>query len=239
MSSSKIKAKISEERFQIIFSMLKMSLKWRLIATIASLVLALVLTFTAGFGYSFIFWLIFLVFVTGYFLLGTITSASEQLNFGNIDGAEKILGYTKFPKLLLKMNQAYFHLLSGMIALQRNETEKGEELLKLALETGLPTDNDKAMVLLNLAHVNYSKRKYPLAKAQLRQIKEMDVKEPSVVSKVAELEQALKMVPSGMQAMKYRGMGGRSQQRKERQDPGKTNKKDTNKHTQKKKKRKK
>ena len=63
--------------------MLAMDLKWRVIAAGSSLLLALIITFipSLGFGYSFIFWLIFLVFVVGYFLLGTLSSASKKIQF--------------------------------------------------------------------------------------------------------------------------------------------------------------
>lgn len=208
--------------------MLRMSLRWRLIATIASLVLAIVLTVTLGFGWSFIFWIVFVTFVVGYFLLGTISAASLKLNEGDIDGAERILGYTKFPKLLLKMNLAYFRLLQGMIAMQRNDTATGEALLQEAYDTGLPTDNDRAMVLLNLAHLNYSKGKHQIAKTQVRQIKDMGVTDPMLNEKVAEIEQALKVRPNGMQQMMYRGMGGRTQQRMVRQDASTVGKKTNN-----------
>jgi hypothetical protein len=219
--------------------MLKMDLKWRLIATIASLVLALIVNIVWGFGWAFVFWLVFIVFLVGYFLLGTISAASERLNFGDLDGAERILGYTKFPKLLLKMNQAYFKLLQGMVAMQRKDTVKGEALLQEAYDIGLPTDNDRAMVLLNLAYSNHAKRKFQVAKGQVRQIKEMDITDVTLLTKVAELDQALKVNNSGMQSMMHRGMGGRSQQRMVRQDPGAAPKKNNRKSSSKRKKKKK
>ncbi|MGB0863310.1 MAG: hypothetical protein ACPG19_09040 [Saprospiraceae bacterium] len=216
-----------------------MDLKWRLIATVASLVLALLVNIIWGFGWAFVFWLVFVVFVVGYFLLGTISAASERLNFGDLDGAERILGYTKFPKLLLKMNQAYFKLLQGMIAMQRKDSVKGEALLQEAYDIGLPTDNDRAMVLLNLAYSNHGKRKFQVAKGQLRQIKEMDITDITLLTKVAELEQALKVNPNGMQSMMYGGgRGGRAQQRMIRQD-GATQKKTNNRKSSSKRKKKK
>lgn len=195
--------------------MLAMNLKWRVIAAVASLVLAIVITFIPGLGlgYSFIFWLIFIVFLVGYFLLGTLSAASKQLQIEDFDGAERILGYTLYPNLMLKMNQAYFHLLKGMIAMKRGDSKTGEELLQKSYDIGLPTDNDKAMVLLNLASLNYTKRKFSVASTQLRQIKELPLKEPSLLMKIAELEQALKVRPSGMAQMMHRGAGGRVQQR--------------------------
>ena len=163
--------------------MLAMDLKWRIIAGGASLFLALLITFIPGLGlgYSFIFWLIFIVFVVGYFLLGTLSAASKRLQFEDLDGAEQILNYTKFPNLLLKMNKAYFHLLKGMIAMKRNQYAEAEVLMQKSYDIGLPTDNDKGMVLFNLAQLNYNKRKFNAAKVQLRQIKELDIKEPMLL----------------------------------------------------------
>lgn len=203
--------------------MLAMDLKWRVIAAGASLLLALIITFipSLGFGYSFIFWLIFIVFVVGYFLLGTLSAASKRLQFEDLDGAEKILNYTKYPNLLLKMNKAYFHLLKGMIAMKRSQYNEAETLMQTAYDIGLPTDNDKGMVLFNLAQLNYNKRKFNAAKVQLRQIKELDIKEPMLLEQVGQLEDALKVRPSGMQQMMYRGMGGRGGQRMIQQQPGK------------------
>jgi tetratricopeptide (TPR) repeat protein len=219
--------------------MLAMDLKWRAIAAGASLLLALIITFipSLGLGFSFIFWLIFLVFVAGYFLLGTLSAASKRMQFEDFDGAERILGYTKFPNLLLKMNQAYFHLLKGMIAMKRNQLNEAEELMQKAYDIGLPTNNDKAMVLFNLAQINYNKKKFNVASAQLRQIKEMGVNEPNLLHQMAQLENALKVRPSGMQQMMYRGMGGRGvQQRMIQQQPGEVKKSNNRKPSSKRKK---
>ncbi len=201
--------------------MLAMDLKWRVIAAGSSLLLALIITFipSLGFGFSFIFWLIFLVFVVGYFLLGTLSSASKKIQFEDLDGAERVLDYTKFPSLLLKMNKAYFHLLKGMIAMKRNEYVAAETLMQKAYDIGLPTDNDKGMVLFNLAQLNYNKRKFNAAKVQLRQIKELDIKEAMLLEQVGQLEAALKVRPGGMQQMMHRGMGGKGQ-RMVQQQPG-------------------
>ncbi len=82
------------------------------------------------------------------------------------------------------------------------------------------------------------KRKFNIAKGQVRQIKELDTKDPTVKLKVAELEQALKSRPQGMQAMMYKGMGGKGQ-RIVRQQPGTTQKKSNNRKSSSKRKKKK
>lgn len=217
-----------------------MDLKWRVIAAAASLLLAIVITFIPGlgFGFSFIFWLIFIVFVVGYFLLGTLSAASKRLQLEDIDGAERILGYTKYPNLLLKMNQAYFHLIKGMIAAKRGNQNEAEELLQKSYDIGLPTDNDKAMVLIQLANMNYTKRKFNIAKTQLRQIKDLNVQEPMLAAQVKNLEDALKVRPNNMQQMMYKGMGGRVQQRMVRAQQGGQRKKNNRKPKTKRKKKK-
>ena len=106
-----------------------------------------------------------------------------------------------------------------MIAMKRNQYPEAETLMQRAYDIGLPTDNDKGMVLFNLAQLNYNKRKFSAAKVQLRQIKELDIKEPMLLEQVGQLEAALKVRPGGMQQMMHRGMGGRGQ-RMVQQQPG-------------------
>ena len=118
------------------------------------------------------------------------------------------------------MNKAYFYLLKGMIAMKRNEYTDAEMLMQKSYDIGLPTDNDKGMVLFNLAQLNYNKRKFNAAKIQLRQVKELDIKEPMLLEQVGQLENALKARPGGRQQMMHRGMGGGRGQRMIQQQPG-------------------
>lgn len=185
--------------------MFTIEIRLRLALVIASLVLGIVLQVTMGFGYSFIFFFAFIFLVVGYFLFGTISGASKKLNEGDIVGAEKYLSYTWKPEWMLEMNQAYFSMLKGMIALQKKDSVNGEKYLLEAYEKGLPTDNEKASALLNLAYISFNKRNFPKTKSYIKTLKELNVAEPMLLVKIKELEDGLKMSGRG-------NMMGRNQQ---------------------------
>lgn len=146
-----------------------------------------------GIGYSIPFLLVGIILIAGYLLLGTIGSASKALQANDIAAAEKQLTYTKWPQFLYSANKAYFYMLKGVIAMQKKETKKGEELFNKAKEIGLPTDQDKAMVSLNLASMAYNRRNFARAKALLKEAKGYDISEPMLTAQIKELENAIKM----------------------------------------------
>ena len=103
--------------------------------------------------FSFIFWFLFIGLTVGYFLLGTIASTGKLLNTGDIEAAERQLNYMRKPEWLLKMYRGYYYMLKGSIELQKKNVDEGERLMLKAQEIGLQTDNDKALVWLNLGQL--------------------------------------------------------------------------------------
>lgn len=219
--------------------MFQINIKLRFALMALSLVAGIVLQFTLGFGYSFIFWLLLIVLTVGYFLLGTIGSAGKMLNEGNIVGAEKQLEYIKKPEWLLKMYRSYYYMLKGSIEMQKKNTDEGERLMLKAQEIGLQTDNDKALVWLNLANLSYNKRKFQQATNYLRELKKLNVTEPMIVQQIAQMEQALRVKPNMSQMMMMQGKGMKGMRSKAmRQQPGQPTRKNNRKRSSKRKKKK-
>ena len=77
----------------------------------ATLGLGLWLHLAFGFWYGFVFYLAFLFFAVGYFLLGTVQSAAMMLQTGQFAEADQRLSMTYFPKFLYSANKAYFYML--------------------------------------------------------------------------------------------------------------------------------
>ena len=94
--------------------------------------------------------------------------------------------------------------------LQKKNLEEGEKNLLIAYEMGLPTDTEKATVLLQLGNLSYNKRKVPQARAYLKELRGLNVTEPIVLEQANQLEQALKMRPNmgNMMMMQGKGMKG-------------------------------
>ena len=162
--------------------------------------LALIVLFLGGgivlgiiysFWYSFILILVGLVLVASYFLLGTIQSSAERLQMQDFAGAEKQLNMTLFPNLLYVTNRAIYYVLKGTIESQKNNRSEAEVYLNKALSLNLPSDNEKAMVLLQLANINMGKSNWAGAKTQINQLKKLKISEKMIKDQIDMFEKAL------------------------------------------------
>ena len=176
-------------------------LKFALIAL--GLIGGIIMSVTLGFWYGFPFILAGLVLLTSYFILGTVASAGQILQTQNFEATEKRLDLTFFPKLLYVTNRAMYYIMKGSIAAQNKGSNDAEVYFNKALALNLPTDNEKAMVLLQLSNINASKQKWSAAKQQLRELKKLKVTEPQLKAQVELFDK--QMAQAGQ--MKSHGMG--------------------------------
>jgi tetratricopeptide (TPR) repeat protein len=164
-------------------------LRFALIAVF--LLLGIGLSVAYGFWYGFLFILVAIGLLVGYILLGTVQSAATMLQEQNFDGAKKQLGLTFFPKLLFGPNRAYFHLLRGTIGMQQQEYDYAEAEYALAQKAGLPSDNEKAMIFLQLANLRAQKGNWTAAQTYVRQLKDLKITEPQLKEQVKEFDKAI------------------------------------------------
>ncbi len=150
------------------------------------------LSFVYGIWWALPLVLVGLVLLAGYLLLGTVMGAGKKMQTMDFDGAEKHLGLTYFPQLLFGPNRAYYYMLKGSLALNRKQNDEAQEYLVKAKTTGLPSDNEKAMVDLQLANIAAAKSKWPVAKKLYQDIKTYKVTEPQLKSQVDEFGKAMK-----------------------------------------------
>jgi len=139
----------------------------------------ILLTVLYGFGYSWILFLIGLALLASYLLLGTIQSSSELVQMQDFAGAKKRLALTKFPSLLYVSNRAFFYIINGSIDMQEGNMSGAEDYFEKALALKLPTETEKAMVLMQMANINASRGKWTKAKNYFREAKKLKVTEPT------------------------------------------------------------
>lgn len=144
-----------------------------------------------GIGYGILFFIIAIIFIVGYFLLGTVQSAAQLVQEMKFLEAEKRLALTVKPNWLFKANRAYYFLIKGMVAIQLKRTEEGEKHLQRAQDIGLAGDNEKGMVSLQLANLAASKGKWNIAKLHHRNMKDLKITEPSLKEQVVQFQKAL------------------------------------------------
>jgi hypothetical protein len=174
------------------------------------LVGGIILSFIPGFGfwYALPFILIGLVLLVGYVLLGTVQSAAEFMQTQDFDSCEKRLNLTLNPKWLYVTNRAYYYMIKGSIALARRNTEEGEKWLNMANEIDVPSDNEKAMLQLQLANIAASKNKWQQAQIHYRTAKACNVSEPMIKEQLLQFEKALGQRGQMKAANRMGGKGG-------------------------------
>ncbi len=144
-----------------------------------------------GFWWGFPFLLVFVVLALGYFLLGTVGSSAMLIQQGNLDKAEERLSLTRWPRWLYVTNRAYYYMLKGTLAMHRKDMDASEAYLRKAQELNLPTDNEKAMLELQLANIAASKGKWNQAQIHYRKLKEFKVTETLIKDQIKQFEKAL------------------------------------------------
>jgi len=150
-----------------------------------------ILAFAINFWYALPILLIGIVLTIGYLLFGTVQSAAQLVQEQDIEGAEARLNLTASPKLLFSMNRSYYYMIKGSIAAQRKDNKGAEKYLKLADESGVSNDNEKAMILLQKASLSANRGNLIHAKKTLQELKKLNLTESTIKEHVAEFEKAM------------------------------------------------
>ncbi|MDX1665827.1 MAG: hypothetical protein R3350_01285 [Saprospiraceae bacterium] len=149
------------------------------------------LAFIFGFWYAFPLLLIGLLLLAGYVLLGTVGTAAQLMQTGDLDATEKRLNQTLSPRLLYSTNRAYYYMIKGSLAMARHNPDEGEMWLRKAQEVKVPTDNEKAMLELQLAQITASKSKWKQAKLHFRNAKQLDITDSTIKEQLKDFEKIL------------------------------------------------
>ena len=130
------------------------------------------------------------LFVYGYFKYGTVYAAFQQLRKENYGKAEKLISKVKNPDSLTKQHKSYYHFTNGIIASEKKEWDSAYLELSKALKIGLRTKNDTSLVILNLADIEFERKKLEKAEDYLDRLKEFELK-PQVKIEVTKLRKKI------------------------------------------------
>ncbi|MFM2395040.1 MAG: hypothetical protein RLZZ546_3023 [Bacteroidota bacterium] len=182
--------------------------------------LGTILTIIYGFGYGWIFFLIAIILLASYLFMGTIQSSSELVQAMDFEGADKRLNLTFFPKLLYVTNRSIFYILKGSIAAQRKDNKVAEDYFNQALALKLPSDDERAMVLLQMCNIQMMKSNWPGAQNYLTQVKKLKVTQKLIQDQIDQVDKAfasrgnLNVARSmGKQGFQMMGGGGSKRRR--------------------------
>lgn len=130
------------------------------------------------------------LFIYGYFKYGTVYAAFQQMKKDNIKKAEELISKIKNPDKLTKGHKSYYYFTTGIIALEKKEFEKSHSDLTQALNIGLRTENDKSIVLLNLANIELLRKDFNKATDYIKKVRELNLK-PLVESETNRIEKEI------------------------------------------------
>jgi len=145
-----------------------------------------------SFWYALPILLIGIGLLTSYILLGTVQSSAQLVQTGDFDEAKKRIGLTWKPEWLYKTNRAFYYIMQGSLSLNDKDTNKAEEWFKMAEGIELPTDDEKAMVQLQLANINAQKDKWKQAELYYKNVKKLKVTQPDLKAQIAQFDMAFK-----------------------------------------------
>ncbi len=164
----------------------------------------LILAFIYSFWYALPFFLIGLGFLASYLLLGTVQSTAQLVQEMKFDEAEQRINLTYKPEWLYKTNRAFYYIMKGTLAMNRKDNNAAEEYLKIAQTIELPTDDERAMVELQLANIDVQKQKWNSAKNRVSTLKKLKVSQPQVKAQIKQFDDAL----AQRGQMKHMNQGG-------------------------------
>ena len=158
-----------------------------------------------GFWYAFPLFLTAFVLLLGYILLGTIGSAAKLMQANDFDATERRLGLTLTPRLLYPANRAYYFMMKGSVAQFKGDNENAEFWLNKAQSVKVPTDNEGAMIQLQLANIAAQKGNWNQAKLHFRKAKQMKVTEANIKEQIKHFEKAITNRGQSKAAMHMQG----------------------------------
>jgi hypothetical protein len=164
---------------------------------------------TFGFWYGFPFLLVGIIMLAGYLMLGTILSTNQLLSQQRLDEAEARLKLTFFPKLLLVGYKGVYYMTHGAMAMQKRDFNTAEIWIKKSLESGLPTENERATAMLQLVLIYAGKNNFKAAQTQFAELKKLNVTEPMLKEQIKEVEKQLKQAGQAMNPSMMGMMGGK------------------------------
>lgn len=170
----------------------------------------ILLTIFVGLFYSWPLLLAGIILLVGYFLFGTIQSAAVLMQSGDMDAAEERLKLTWKPEWLFGPNKAMYYMIKGTMALNRRDIKEGEEWFKKAEGIKMPSDNETAMVQVQLAALNASRRKWNQANIHVKNAKKLNITNAEIKGQLMQVEAMVK-TKGQSHAVKMRQKGRRGQ----------------------------
>ena len=120
-----------------------------------------------------VFGIIFVLY--GYFKEGTVVLAAKAYHQQDLEKTEKLLREIRNPDRLKKSRRGYYEFMFGNIELKRENFSEAERHFQIASRFPLKNENEKGLVLTQLANLNLRKKEFIKAQAYIDIAKELKI----------------------------------------------------------------
>lgn len=122
----------------------------------------------SGWWIAWIPFLIALVMIAAYIMVGPMMQIQGYIESGDMEGAKKLLDKVKYPNLLYKPIRSSYYMLKANMSTMDNDLDKAEAELKKSLEMGMPEKEYEGTAYLQLGSIAYQKGNMKEAMENLR-----------------------------------------------------------------------
>jgi tetratricopeptide (TPR) repeat protein len=106
---------------------------------------------------------------------GTVALASKAYHAQDFEKAERLLKQVISPDRLARNRRGYYEFISGNIELKKGNYEAAETHFQIASRFRFRTQNEKGLLLAQLANLNILKKDFIRARAYAEKAREMDI----------------------------------------------------------------
>jgi tetratricopeptide (TPR) repeat protein len=115
--------------------------------------------------------LFIVLLIWSHYKQGSVMLAAKAFHQKDYNKTERLLKEVADPNRLSKTRRGFYEFIYGNIELQRNNYEGAEYHFQIASRFPLRNQNDKGIILVQLANLNLRKHDYEKAKAYINKAK--------------------------------------------------------------------
>lgn len=130
---------------------------YRIPIAIGLIALGFLLGFQVTWWIAWIPFLIAVIMIVAYFLIGPMTLIQGYMESGDMEGAQKLLKMVKYPQLLYKPIRSSFYMLQANFSTIGEDLDLAEAQLKKSLDSGMPEKEYEGTAYLQLGAIAQKK----------------------------------------------------------------------------------
>ena len=131
--------------------------KYRIPLAIVLIALGFLCGFKVTWWIAWIPFLIAILMIVAYFLLGPMTLIQGYMESGDMEGAQNLLKQVKYPDLLYKPIRSSYYMLQANFSSMGDNLDQAEAQLRKGLESGVPEKDYEGTAYLQLGAISMKK----------------------------------------------------------------------------------